>query len=281
MSKSGGPKLGIKAISRRGLALLGVVALVFGSVFTASALTVTPVRMDFELGQGVQRGSFTVTNTQRDTIAVEVTAVLREQSQDGWDIEVPADADFVIIPPQMVLAPGEEQIVRIQWIADREGDQELAYRLNFDQVPIPFSDSGDNEFRLGVAYSFSTALYVSPPGSQAIFDFVGAQAVQIPNPALALQGEGDQVADGIPQTLPAINVTIANTGKRRGHLLNPEMTIRHVPSGNVVTLTEQQLGPFNGALLLAGAQVTAPMPWPAGLPFGEIEAEMTGELKTF
>lgn len=280
----------------RGLArslALGL-ALVSMAGLATHALSVSPMRLEFTLAQGVQRGTFTVTNTQDRMIAVEVSAVRREQTATGADAQIPADDDFIVIPPQIVLAPGEEQLVRVQWIGDDQADNELAYRLNFDQIAIPLNAEDLDGAHVDFTYSYSTAVYVTPKNGAGAFSFVDAQPATIANPEfLAAQAAenatdaadsdttqpAETISEPIPETIPVLQLTVENTGNRRGTMTDTHVTVRNTQTGDEVTLTGDQLGPFHGGLLLAGAKVTAPIAWPEGIPFGPVEVDMSSVLK--
>lgn len=261
-------------------ALMSFVALgVFGGV-AAHALNVSPVRIELTMGQGVQRASFTVSNTQDSLIAIEVTPFIRRQTTSGAEEETPAPDDFIIVPPQMVLEPGAEQIVRIEWLPQEQASAELAYRLNFEQVPVPL-DLGASDTpvaNMSVAYTYGTAVYVTPRDASSAFEFVGAEVVDIPEAAMS---GGDNGTDGTAHGRAGrqILLTVANRGDRRGNIVDASVVISHRASGETVTLGLEELGPFAGGLLLAGAEVTAPLPWPSALPLdADITVEMSATL---
>jgi fimbrial chaperone protein len=73
----------------------------------AGAFDMSPVVIEFDpSGSGAQK-SFQIKNTQAETIAVQLSAFKRTQNPDGSDQLVPEDADFVIVPSQMVIAKGQ------------------------------------------------------------------------------------------------------------------------------------------------------------------------------
>ncbi|MGJ3231993.1 MAG: fimbrial biogenesis chaperone [Oceanicaulis sp.] len=223
----------------------------------AWAYKISPVRMEIAAEAGA-RGVFQITNTQSRMIAVQ--ARVYEQFQGREPVRVHTPDDFIITPPQMVIEPGQTQTVRIQWIADRPADREIAYRVIFEQVPVPlvFEDDEDVSAYMDAAYTYETAVYVSPRGTEAAVRLDSVEHVDV---------------DGEPR----LRVTLSNTGSKRTNLVDPVLTLRSA-DGESLDLVNDQLGPLAGALLLADGTATVDLPWPEGLAPGAVDGEFNARL---
>ena len=58
---------------------------------------------------------------------------------DGIETNQDANDDFIVYPPQLIVPPGTQQVIRVTWIGEPEPPIELAYRLIAEQLPINLS----------------------------------------------------------------------------------------------------------------------------------------------
>lgn len=239
--------------------LVAVLIITALTAAAAHAYRVLPIRLQLPAETGA-RGAFIVENTQPDMIAVQAEVFIQRQGRTP-DM-APAPEDFIVTPPQMVLEAGERQTVRVQWIGEEIPERELAYRVVFEQIPVPetlAAPDGERRGRVRTAYTYSTAVYVTPEGGEAALEFVSARPV-----------EGE---DGERK----LEVRVRNSGERRTNILEPELRLS-APGGGGVVLSGEDLGPINGGLLHAGAEVTVLLDWPDGLEPGPLTGDIRARL---
>ncbi len=127
-----------------------------------------------------------VTNPSDSFKAVEAMMTTRTNSLSGQEINEESD-DFFIIPPQFILNPGQEQVITIQWISDKNVSHELPYRLIVQEVPLPADNDvhveGTNA-TLKIRLRFVNSFYVSP--EQVKENVVGISAIPSENKMLLL-----------------------------------------------------------------------------------------------
>ena len=75
-----------------------------------------------------------LTNVTDADLPVDVSVVKRT-AVDGVEVDVPADDDFIIFPPQMIIRPGQTQTLRIQWVAGVVPAASESYYVYVTQVP--------------------------------------------------------------------------------------------------------------------------------------------------
>lgn len=114
-------------------------------------------------GQGsVARVQFT--NTGAREFPVEARAFRGEISEDGELELVPADDDFIIFPPQLVVQAGGDQVFRIQYIGEPELTTAQVYYLSIKQMPVELQP-GQPQIQILVNYNVFVS--VNPPDASA------------------------------------------------------------------------------------------------------------------
>ena len=227
----------------------------------ASAYEFAPIVAQFTPnGSGAAR-TFVVRNTHDVPVALQIEVYRRSADETGQETREPEYDDFIITPPQLVLAPGQSQSIRAQWIGDSNPEIELSYRLIVEQLPIPYSreEVGDKrvaDISMGIRYE--AALYVVPAS--------GKPAVEITRAEAAKTESGEQV----------LRVTIKNTGQRRAILQNPEVTVQS--EGQSVTLSGEAVSSINNRNIIAGTQAVIDVPWPETLPVGPVSASISTDF---
>ncbi|MGY6661035.1 MAG: fimbria/pilus periplasmic chaperone [Glycocaulis sp.] len=201
--------------------------------------------------------TFTVRNTQSETVALQINAVRRFTSADGTETHEPELDDFIITPPQLVVAPGASQTVRAQWIGEPSPERELNYRFIVTQIPIRYQREvrADTTANITLGYRYEAAVYVTPPGARPEARLVSVDPVEAGGGTMRLA------------------VTLASVGRTRAILDNP--VLRLSSGGQSVTLEGVALQELQNRNLLSGTTRTFLIDWPDGLPRGAVSAEFS------
>lgn len=223
----------------------------------ARAYDLSPIVIQLQASGPGAASSVMITNSHKVPIAVEIQLFDRVQNPDGTDTLTPEKGEFIVIPPQMVIAPGSSQSVRVQWTGDPRPARELAYRFVTQQLPIDLErqQSGDRSFDVKVQYRYEAALYVEAPGAQPDVEVTGASQVK--------------EADGSMQ----VELQLVNKGTRRAILHQPSITLSSAGGGSA-TLSGDSIKPLSNLNILAGARRNVRLPWPEGLSPGPITAKL-------
>lgn len=148
----------------------GLISFAFVAIFsifvsqTAVAYQVSPLHHYLDLSGKGATSYLTIDNTHGYPLTVEMT-IQRRNMKNGEVLEdIPSDDDFLIFPPQAIIAPGKKQRVQIRYVGSPLENSEF-YRLVVKQVPIklPKQESA----QLDIAYNFISAVYVAPKGAKA------------------------------------------------------------------------------------------------------------------
>lgn len=235
--------------------LFSALFIVLAQINPALAFQLNPISRIFApLGQEATQ-DYEIVNDSDERVAVEVTVVERTVSLDGEETHTPADDDFLIYPPQMIVEPGTAQVVRVMWLGDPAPTEELAYRLVAEQLPINLVDPNSEvperpAGQVQIMMRYIGALYIQPAGV---------------TPDL-------QVVAATPQTSPEgvrqLAVTLDNQGT--AHALLKNYTLHLTSQGTTIDFPGEQLDDANHVVVLAGHQRRFVVSWPAGLPQGEV-----------
>lgn len=213
-------------------------------VCEAFAFTLAPFRASLApVGKDATK-LFRVTNTQKKSIAVQISALTRDIDINGKETTQKADSHFVIYPPQMILAPNESRSVRVQWVGDTNIAEEKLYRLVAEELPVKLDDKQDGNV-LNMLIRYEAALYITP---EKVAEDVQVDSVKPVNKA------GKKY----------VEVVFANAGKSHSRLRNLSLEFAG-EGGSKASLTKEALQGVAGETIMPGKKRRFLIAWPKGL----------------
>jgi len=231
----------------KGLILFGLLVW-FNPVF---AIRMVPIVAEVTSGGDSVEQNFRVDNPSGSPAAVEISVFRRSTTLDGEEIREPADEQIVIFPEQMVLLPGESQLVRIQWLGKTPVTDELAYRVIAEQLPVDFAEAqtivaGGPTINLLMRYE--GMLYIQPSQIEGRVELVSSRVVD-------LAGE------------PRLELVLVNSGNVHVILDKPRVSVG-LPD-DAVDLPEAEVHQLLKVNMLAGEKRRFLLQWPDGLDADE------------
>jgi fimbrial chaperone protein len=136
--------------------------LVFGCAAHAS-LRVNPLIIELSPDSQNTSSVVEITNVTDKDIPLEISVVQRTVV-DSAEVDVPADDDFVIFPPQLILPAGETQVLRLQWLGTNVSGMSESFYVRVTQIPAEL-DPGKSGVR--ISYQFGISVHVTPRGVSA------------------------------------------------------------------------------------------------------------------
>jgi fimbrial chaperone protein len=125
----------------------------------AVAMTVSPTQVEMvSIGAGAH-ARITVTNTDDEPLAVEATLSRATLDEAGVPATSAAGDDFLVMPPQAIIAPGGTQNFRIQWLGDPLIESSQTYLLYISQIPVKRRSNSVVQ----VVVSIGVMVNVAPP----------------------------------------------------------------------------------------------------------------------
>jgi fimbrial chaperone protein len=140
----------------------------------ASAMSVEPLLLDIaSAGKGVQQ-SFKVDNNSTAPLPVEIAVSRIEFGPNGEQTSQRAGQEFLIYPPQAIIAAGASQVFRVQWIGEPDLANSRSYRFDVSQVPVklPKETSG-----IQIVLNFGVTVNVAPAGGKSDIQVLSAAPV--------------------------------------------------------------------------------------------------------
>ncbi len=223
---------------------LGLLILLLSSVH---AYQFSPLEQSFQPTGAESTKTYTIVNDSNDSIAISISALIRDQDAQGNEVNTPADAYFSIVPNKLVVPPQSSWVVRVQYRGPRTVTNELSFRLKAEQIPYSQGRASTDKGMFNFLYIYTTSLYVLP--SRVV------ENVAIRSVAASTMEDGS----------PALAVTMANLGTVHQLLISAVVEIKDSKGNSVVLQGAEALPGIDGMNILAKKTVTKKVPWPEGL----------------
>jgi P pilus assembly chaperone PapD len=131
------------------------------------AFSFSPSVMVLEPKGKKKSGLYTITNTQKTRVALELTQVTRNVDSSGKETLEPVE-HFKIFPKSFSLDAGQKRRVKIIYTGPPDVKEERAYRIVARQLQVDFSkekqDKAEISSSLNFLFKYETSLYVKPKG---------------------------------------------------------------------------------------------------------------------
>jgi fimbrial chaperone protein len=244
--------------------------LAFGLAGVAHAMRVSPMVAELTTAGANSSARIEVQNVGTGPLAFETRITRIEYDENGQIKEVPADDDFLVFPPQGVLAPDARQVVRVQWLGQPDLPASQSYYLSVNQLPVDLT--GEPGVQTGaqvqIVYHMKALITVAPPNASPKVEVVSAEAGLIQPPPAA-----DAAADApLPPKVPGMTIHFRNTGTRYAMLAGSTWLIDGKGKDGKplrLTLTRDDLAALIGVGYIAPLRGDKTFALPAGQAFAE------------
>lgn len=219
--------------------------------FVAPLLAYEVKPMIYELKPSGQGASSVIKthNTQAKPITVELVAERRTFDTAGKESRAPADADFVLFPPQAVIPPGVTQSMRVQYVGPPDIAKSVMYTITVKQVAVKLP--ADTARGLQVLFNFSTVANVVPENAKPKIDVV----------SIAPQGE-------------MLRLTLRNSGNKYANLTLSSVKLAGAGYESEIPEADWRKALGSGWILPDGTRVID-LPKPKGAPAKELSARLS------
>ena len=206
-------------------------------------------------------------------IAIEMRVVKRELDISGrvFHISDETDENFVIYPAQMILYPGEMQMVYIQWAGNTRPDKEQVYSLVAENIPIELKSAKSDEgikdkarIEIRTLVRYEGLIFVRPP---KVTPDVVVESANV---------EMDEVGK------PRLSVVLFNRGSARQKITGMNLTVTpvegdHAEVDKAITYKPPLPKEQTTHSLYAGYKRQCVLPWPESVPVGPVKVTVTFE----
>lgn len=217
------------------------------SLSSLYAYQFSPLEQVFQPSGAESTKTYTIVNDSNDSIAISISAQIRDQDAQGNEINTPADAYFSIVPNKLVVPPQSSWVVRVQYRGPRTVTNELSFRLKAEQIPYSQGKSSTDKGMFNFLYIYTTSLYVLPSKT--------VENVMVKSIAPSVAEDGSQT----------MAVTVTNVGTVHQLLVSSVLEVKDSTGNSVVLQGAEALPTLDGMNLLAKKSVTKQVPWPETL----------------
>ena len=194
----------------------------------AHAMTVQPVVIDLQTAGRQMSQVITVENTFATPLPVELTIQELDLTTDGVKQTGKDPGDLLVFPPQAIIAPGQTQTFRVQYVGDPALAKSKHYYVTVAQLPIKLPEG---QSAIQILYNFQVLISVGPLGVK---------------PKIAVQSA--EVTAG-PGGKSFAMVTVVNESPAHGYLSN----------GNLRVVEKNKAGAQVFSKTLSGAEIQQTM----------------------
>lgn len=214
---------------------LGSVAATFSA--PADAMSVTPIQVEM-LSTGGQRAQVTVNNDAQEPLPVEIVIEKLALDENGGRKLAKSGEDFVVFPPQAIIAPGSSQVFRLQWVGEPQIAESQSFMISVNQVPVKLPKG---QSAVQVVMSFGVVVNVAPPQGSPSLKIVGTgvetdkktgkrhPTITVENPTkvhallpqgtISLSGGGWSKSMGPTELSEKVGIGLVQPGRKRKFIL--------------------------------------------------------------
>ena len=234
---------------------------------SVDAMTVSPMAVELNSTGTGSTSRIQVLNVNKAPLPYEVRVFRIEIGENGDVVETPADADFIVFPPQGLLKQNQRQMVRLQWVGGKL-DSSRGYYVAINQIPVVLDlanvDHTKRSVDVQIVYHMKVLATVAPPGAKPKI------TVERVGPVMIKPRAQPGVAAATTAPVPGISATITNTGKRYAMLAGVTWTIEGKGLDKKplkVVVTSGEMGQLLGAGYLPALNGRRTFEVPTGVAF--------------
>lgn len=143
----------------------------------AQAMTVQPVVIDLQTAGRQMSQVITVENTFATPLPVELTIQELDLTTEGVKQTGKDPGDLLVFPPQAIIAPGQTQTFRVQYVGDPGLAKSKHYYITVAQLPIKLPEG---QSAIQILYNFQVLISVGPLGVKPKIEAQGAEVTAGP-----------------------------------------------------------------------------------------------------
>ena len=233
------------------------------------AMSVSPMAVELNSTGTGATARIQVLNINQAPLPYEVRVYRIEISENGDVVETPADADFVVFPPQGLIKQNQRQMVRVQWVGGKI-DAARGYYVAINQIPVTLDPAAVDKTKRSVdvqlIYHMKVLATVAPPGAKPKIRVDQVRPAMI----IARAQPGVKAAPTAP--VPGIVATISNSGNRHAMLAGVNWTIEGKGLDKKplkVVVTSGQMGQLLGAGYVPALSGRRTFEVPTGVAFSD------------
>ena len=167
------------------------------------SFTFSPMSQSIDLSENQKGTQYLIENSTSEPMAVELS--VQERSMDSKGEETLTDTkEMMILPPQMIVPPGDKRTVRVNWIGKEAPKSEKNFRVIAEQLDLDVNQKPKKKGGVKMLLKYMATLYLTPKDADA--------KISIPE---------------FTSTEKDLKLVIENTGNKHKILQSPKIIFEH------------------------------------------------------
>jgi fimbrial chaperone protein len=146
------------------IAFLSATALALLPSTGLMAMSVSPVEVEMTSAGSKSHAQITVVNEGADPLPVEAVLQTLSLSEHGEKKLADAGDEFLVFPPQAMIAPGGVQVFRMQWVGEPEISTSKSFLMSLNQIPVRMEGRRSS---VQILIGLGVVINVAPPTGQS------------------------------------------------------------------------------------------------------------------
>ena len=147
------------------VSFVACVMVLVGQTTNALAQSVSPMIYELSTYGSDSSVDLRIDNKKSIDTTFEIIPNKITYDEQGNETETLAEEDFLIYPPQTLVAAGRTQMIKVKYIGDPEIAVSQTYRVRVRELPVDLS--GGDFTGIAIGTSFGTLCYVTPDNAKA------------------------------------------------------------------------------------------------------------------
>ena len=183
----------------------------------AEAMRLAPMVAEMSTTGAGATARIEVGNVGSRAMPFETSITRVEMDSEGRITETPGDDDFLVFPPQGLVAVNGRQVVRVQWVGPPL-EQTRAYYLAVKQLPVEIDPlaipDSQSSIAVNVLYTMKSLLLVSPQGVTPDVNVTSVTFTEVMPPEPQIDPSLAVTEQPTPVAVPGVKVEVTNQGGR-------------------------------------------------------------------
>jgi fimbrial chaperone protein len=185
--------------------------------FNSFAFKFSPMSATINIKNKDHSSLFYLENDSNQPIAIQVSAAVRTMDINGVETNTKIlGTELAIFPSQVIIPANEKRSVKITWPGKEGLDNEIAYRVIAEQLPIDLEKGKNKKASIKVLLRYMAALYISNEDLSSDVKLLSMKKVEN---KLAFEFENSGKKH---QVLANLHLKITDEKKKKGIELTPD-----------------------------------------------------------
>ena len=130
------------------------------------SFTFSPMSQTIDLSENQKGTQYLIENSTSEPMAVELSVQERKMNEKGEET-LTDTKEMMILPPQIIVPPGDKRTVRVNWLGKDTPSQEKNFRVIAEQLDLDVNQKPKKKGGVKMLMKYMATLYLSPKDSES------------------------------------------------------------------------------------------------------------------